>query len=118
MGKIVVIDDHSEVRDIIKEALENEGHEVYTAINGETGIQLITQYMPQIVITDILMPVKEGVNVVRSVRYNFPDTKIIVISGADRRENYFETAKSFGADEILSKPIDLDVLIDMVGKYS
>ena len=117
MGKIIVIDDNVDMRNILKDALEDEGHEVHAADNGESGLALVAQHTPQVVITDIFMPVKEGVNVVRTIKSKYPGIKILVISGADRRDNYFETAKKFGADETLAKPFMIGDLIDMVKKY-
>lgn len=117
MGKIIVIDDDFDIRTIIKDALEDEGHEVYTADNGDSGLTLVDQHKPQVVITDIFMPVKEGVNVVRTIKSKHPGIKILVISGADRRDNYFETAKNFGADETLAKPFQIEALIDTVAHF-
>lgn len=116
MDKIVVIDDQFGIRALIQDALEDSGFEVFTADNGEIGLSLVAEHSPKIVITDIFMPVKEGVNVVRSIKQDYPHIKVIVISGADRRENYFETAKQFGADETLSKPFKMECLIDLVLK--
>lgn len=118
MDKIVIIDDQKNVRTVIHDTLTNEGYEVFTADNGELGLELIARHNPKIVITDILMPTKEGINVVRSVKHNYPDIKIIIISGTDRRENYFKTAKQFGADETLSKPFKLEHLIEIVKNIS
>lgn len=111
--KILVIDDEDAVRQIICEYLEHAGHEVTPAKDGEHGLSLInTKDPPQIVITDIIMPRKEGLGTIVEIRKKFPSIKLIAVSGGGRAKtmDFLQVARKLGADAALPKPIDLEEL--------
>ena len=86
--------------------LENAGHELYEAANGDEAIRSFENFDLDLVITDIIMPGKEGIETIRELRAKAPDLKIIAISGGDRRgkANYLHLASKLGANEVISKP--------------
>lgn len=106
MARILVIDDQELVREAILVALEGAGHEVAEAENGQEGITLQKEQPFNLVITDIVMPVKEGVETIQELRRDFDGLKIIAISGGGRSksDNYLEVAGRLGADKVLPKP--------------
>ena len=110
MASILVIDDQQIVRDSYKDALEESGHTVITAADGAEALSFCENTRFDVVITDVCMPRKEGVSVVRAVKSQYEKTRIIVISGAEKRSHYLETAKAFGADLTLEKPVNLEKL--------
>ena len=116
MTKILVIDDEDMVRDVLRQTLEREGYEVEVAADGGKGLDLFQAWNPDLVITDILMPGKEGLETIRELRNLSPAVKIIAISGGgDRGDlNFLRAASMFGAVRTLSKPISRDVLLPMV----
>lgn len=117
MAKIIVIDDEPYILLMIKKMLENEGYDVELANNGKEGLEQIRRDPPDLVITDIVMPEKEGLEMIREVRSRFPEMKIIAISGGGRLDSgeYLEPARHFGAARILRKPFQKK---DMVAAVS
>jgi CheY-like chemotaxis protein len=107
MGKILVIDDEPSILLMIKKMLEKAGHEVDMALNGLEGIELFEKYKPDLVISDIIMPQKEGLETIMTLRKGRPELKIIAISGGGRigPEGYLPTAKLLGADMVFQKPL-------------
>ena len=106
MASILVIDDASEIREILREILEQAGHVVRIASNGNNAIKLFRKDVTDLVITDILMPEKEGLETIRELRKINPNLKIIAISGGGRinAKSYLAIAKSFGAEKTIPKP--------------
>lgn len=107
MAKILVLDDEAAILLMIKKMLERAGHDVDIALNGSDGMELFEKNKPDLLITDIIMPQKDGLEVVLELRKKYPDLKIIAISGGGRihPEGYLPSAKHFGADLIFQKPL-------------
>jgi two-component system response regulator (stage 0 sporulation protein F) len=107
MAKILVFDDEPSILLMLKKMLEKAGHEVDIALNGNDGLELFMKNQPDLLITDIIMPHKDGLEVVLELRKKYPELKIIAISGGGRihPEGYLPTAKHFGADLIFQKPL-------------
>jgi DNA-binding response OmpR family regulator len=116
MGKrILVVDDDSAVRDSIAMVLESVGFQVDQADQGASGMRLLRANEPALVITDILMPQKEGIETIREIRSVLPETPIIAISGsAEPLADYLKMAQTFGATAILAKPFNPTVLLELV----
>ena len=112
MARILIIEDEPQMRGMIEQVLIRAGHEVLTASDGKAGLDLFRDQMPDLVITDILMPEVDGLEIIRSLRREFPDLKIIAMSGGGEtgRLQYLPEAREFGADIALSKPFDPAVL--------
>jgi CheY-like chemotaxis protein len=108
MAKILVLDDEASIVLMIKKMLEKAGHEVEMALNGKDGMILFEQNKPDLLITDIIMPEKEGLETIFELRQKYPDLKIIAISGGGRisPEGYLPGAKLLGADMVFQKPLD------------
>jgi len=81
MAKILVIDDDGKFLEIMREYLENEGYEVLVASDGEIGAELYREKKPDLVITDVIMPEKDGAQVIFELQKEFPGIKIIVMTG-------------------------------------
>ena len=113
MAKILVIDDESAIAIMLKKMLERAGHEVETALNGNEGLLLFDKFHPQVLITDIVMPEKEGLELIFELRKKNPGLKIVAISGGGRFQNhgYLTSAKYLGANMVFQKPIDHKELI-------
>jgi CheY-like chemotaxis protein len=92
---------------MLKKMLEREGHEIETATNGKEGIELFEKGKPDLLITDIIMPEKEGLETILQLRKRFPDLKIIAISGGGRigPDEYLPVAKLLGASAVFQKPL-------------
>src|SRR5689334_21685732 len=104
MALILVIDDDPAMRRLVTRVLAGR-HKVIEAENGAEGLTLRAQHHPDLIITDILMPQKEGIETMREVKKLAPATKIIAMSGdASPNLMYLGMARSLGADAVLAKP--------------
>ncbi|HAG16545.1 MAG TPA: response regulator [Bacteroidales bacterium] len=116
--KIVVIDDDAQFRMMMVEMLERKGYEVYAAADGEEGIQLWESLSPDLVITDIIMPNKEGIETILELKRKNKAVKIIAISGGGRTnaQDNLRSAKLLGASLTLAKPFESAELMAAVVK--
>jgi CheY-like chemotaxis protein len=108
MARIILIDDEDAVRSSIGRILKRAGHEVLEASDGEAGLRLLAQAGADLVITDIFMPGLDGIVTVRRMRKEFPQVKVIVVSGGDSTGllDLRQDAELFGAAATLRKPFD------------
>ena len=116
MAHILVVDDEKDIRDMLKRMLEREEHVVTLAENGKQALKMIEAVDPEIIITDLIMPEKEGIETILEVRKRHPNIKIIAISGGGRvgPESYLKLAKSIGASHSLTKPFTHNELLSAV----
>lgn len=112
MAKIVCIEDEPEIREDIAEALEMQGHTIFEAENGEQGLETILRERPDLIISDITMPVLDGLGLLEKIRSQHPecaDIPFIFLSAlADRRDQI--AGREHGADEYLIKPVDFELM--------
>jgi CheY-like chemotaxis protein len=104
MAKILVIDDEPAIRQVIRQVLARAGHDVAEAADGAEGLVALHARMPDLIITDIMMPNKEGIETVRDLRREVPKLPILVISGNADSALYMQVAKLLGAHAALAKP--------------
>lgn len=122
MARLLLIDDDDEVRRTLVRMLETAGHEVHQAADGDSGIALCETVLPDLVITDILMPEKEGIETIMVLKRAHPGMKIVAISGGGRSGamDFLDMARALGADEALQKPFrraELLAIVDrLIGK--
>jgi CheY-like chemotaxis protein len=118
MPRILVIDDDDCVRSLIRVMLERTGYDVAEADSGETGITLYHAHPTDLVISDIVLPGKDGVQTIFELWQEFPDIKVIAISGGNTpdQEMNLRCAELFGAMHTLSKPFRMPELLAMVTK--
>ena len=81
MAQILIIEDNVEFRDVLREMLKREGYEVAVASDGEKGLNMFRNNPESLVVTDILMPHKDGIDVISELEKEFPESKVIAISG-------------------------------------
>jgi YesN/AraC family two-component response regulator len=118
MARILLIDDDDSVRTVLRLMLNQFGHVVIEARNGKEGMDLFMHANADLVITDIIMPEKEGLEVVKEMRRMVPLVKIIAISGGGRVNptDYLRMATFQGAAKVLAKPISSDALIGAINE--
>ena len=116
MARILVVDDDPDIRDMLRRMLETAGYEVLDAPDGEEALTLTEMSHPDAIITDVLMPEKDGLETILELRRSAPDVKIIAISGGDRvpADNYLRTARRLGAQHTFSKPFRCKDLLNAV----
>jgi len=116
MARILVIDDEDIVRHMLRTVLELQGYEVIEAKHGKEALQLQQISPPELVITDILMPENDGIEVILALRRQAPKLKVIAMSGGGRfkQADALETAELLGAVATLRKPFNLALVIETV----
>lgn len=133
MARILLIDDNDGFRSMLRTALERAEHHVVEASDGQEGYTTFKNGSFDLIITDIFMPVKEGIHTILDFKTEFPQTKIIAISGGGilannvgdddvlqlvnrtmSSQNILELARDFGADEVLKKPISIKRILQLI----
>ena len=116
MARILIIEDDELVRDTLRDMLETAGHEVLEAADGGQGLATYRENPADVVITDIIMPDKEGVETIIELRRDYPDVKIIAISGGGRigTTSFLELAREFGAQHAFGKPFQPEKLLSAI----
>lgn len=112
---VLVIEDDEVVRDLIKRLLEMADYRVIVAGNGREGLKQYRLTAPALVITDLIMPEREGIETIMELRKHGSNVRILAISGGGRIGNsdILRVARSLGADDILAKPFQP---VDLIGK--
>lgn len=115
MTTVLLIDDDSDVRHVLGRVLRSAGYEVVDAADGKQGLEAFGRHTPDLVITDIIMPNREGLETIASIR-EMSDVPIIAISGTAVTKNYdpLGDAKLFGANVAMGKPFGGDALLAAV----
>jgi CheY-like chemotaxis protein len=110
MSRVLVVDDEEQFRKMARRLLEAEGHEVIEAATGQEGIDQFRAFSPDIVVTDIIMPGKTGIEAIEQIRSENPAVRIIAISGSGgiATADFLNNAKKAGADYTLAKPFRVD----------
>jgi len=104
MKKLLVIDDEASTRDLLKMSLESDGYTVFVAEDGPKGLEIFARENPPVVLTDIKMPGMDGIEVLRKVKEQSPDTEVIVITGHGEM-NLAVQALQLEASDFINKPI-------------
>jgi len=114
--RILLIDDDDLVRSVMKQTLEREGFEVLEASNGNEGLMIFKNEPTDLIITDLLMPEKDGMEIIIEIQKDYPNTKLIAVSGGGKigAEHYLKMAKRTGAMLTLRKPIEREKLLEAV----
>ena len=126
MATILVVDDEIEVGTAVRRVLERAGYSVTVVNNASMGLDAVAQQRPDLVITDVIMPKVNGVEMIKILRGRYPSIRVIAISGggsfgplaykpdAISTHAYLAAARAAGADEFLTKPFDLTDLLAAV----
>lgn len=115
MAKILIVDDEASIRMMLTHMLEKDGHEVIVAEDGLQGIDLYRETLPDLVISDLVMPNKNGIDMILELKKEYPELRMVAISGGGGITgafDYLPTAKLVGADTILKKPFGIQDLRD------
>jgi YesN/AraC family two-component response regulator len=116
METILIIDDEAQIRSMVRLILERAGYTVREAQDGSDGIRLFREDPAELIITDLIMPNKDGIGMIIELKKDFPDLKIIAMSGGglNRPEGYLRGAQKLGAACTLSKPLNRSDLLRAV----
>jgi len=114
--RILIIDDEESIRNVLCSLLEDAGYEVMDAENGRVGIQQCQRMPVDLVITDIIMPEREGLETIRELRRLYPGMKIFAMTGAriSKQLDILNIAATFGAVRTFDKPFELVEILKAV----
>jgi CheY-like chemotaxis protein len=119
MKNILVIEDNENMLRMMNDLLSRSGYNVLTAVDGVAGIKAYRREKPDLVITDIIMPDKEGLEVIMELTNEKPRPKLIAMSGGGMLDarTYLNLAEKLGADATLEKPFRPADLLSLVEKF-
>ncbi|RPI52017.1 MAG: response regulator [Acidobacteria bacterium] len=109
MARILVVDDEAPIRDILERRLTQWGHEVTTAHSAEAAIEEMTTAPAEIVFSDVIMPLHDGVWLAKQIRERWPETVIVAVSGAQEMSTVMKMRQQ-GAVDYVVKPIGREML--------
>jgi len=113
-GTVLVVDDDPDLLKLITTAFARAGFKAYSARNGRLAVQLLKALKPDLMVTDIVMPEKEGIATIIEAKAAAPDMAVIAISGGGaygRTGNFLQWAEELGADEVMAKPFPMSQLL-------
>lgn len=116
MAKILVVNDDTLVRTSLSYALQDAGHQVVQAGNGDEGLAALKRESFDAVVLDILMPEREGIETIREIRKKWATLPVLAISGGDKtgRGDFLRMASALGADDTTAKPFTASDFVDRV----
>ncbi len=117
MKNIVLIEDEQDQREVYKNLLERNGFRVFEAPDGNAGCDIALTSPCDLVLTDLLMPGKEGYETIQELKVRCPEVKIIAMSsgfGTDKSNYLLEVAMDLGADDYLRKPVEIEDLVKKI----
>ncbi len=120
MARILIIDDDQPILDLLRMILEKAGYAVVTASDAKEGLAWYRAFPTDLIITDLIMPGKEGLVLIADLVEEYPEVKIIAISGGSNKVgsyDYLDAAKSFGACCILPKPFGVHDVLGAVQEW-
>ena len=116
--KILIVDDEQDIVETLKFMLEAQGYECYCAYDGETGLSMAKEIIPDLMILDVMMPKMNGYKISRLIKYDakYKDIPILMITARSQEEDKL-IGQETGANEYITKPFDLDEVIEKVKEY-
>lgn len=113
--KILIVDDEAGIVQEIKEFLQEEGYEIYTADSAKAGIKCVEEIKPDVIMIDVKLPDASGIEVLKACKERSPATKTIMVTGyVDQL--VMDEAEKIGRDTFLQKPFDLVRIIEEIEK--
>ena len=114
--KILIVDDNQDYLEILSDFLTGQGYEVVCCYNGKDAQEKFSEFLPDIVVTDIVMPEVDGIELLLSLRKINPEINVIAMSGGNKgyAGSYLQMAEKLGANVILNKPFELSVLLEEI----
>ena len=116
--KILIVDDEQDIVETLKFILETQGYTCFCAYNGEDGLNLAKEIMPDLIILDVMMPKINGYKISRLLKYDnkYKDIPIIMVTARSQEQDKL-IGEETGVNEYISKPFELNDILESVKKY-
>ena len=120
MVRVLVVDDNADMRDTLRVLLDRSGYDTETARDGQQALDVHRRRPVEVLLTDIYMPLSDGIETIQTFRRDFPEVKIIAMSGGGItvRGSYLGVASDIGADATLQKPFAFEALLAVFERLS
>ena len=118
MKKILIVDDEQDIVESLKFVLEASGFSCFTAFNGEDGLRMAKEIVPDLIILDVMMPKINGYKISRLLKYDakYKNIPILMVTARSQAEDKL-IGEETGADEYITKPFELDEVVKKVEQY-
>jgi two-component system, OmpR family, response regulator VicR len=114
---VMVVEDEQDFLELLKQVLEGEGFYVAAATDGEQAIELLKNFRPAVIVTDIMMPKMNGLELIEQIRKAPELAQIPIIAASAAHSGILAQATQAGANETIRKPLDFDELVEMLNRY-
>jgi CheY-like chemotaxis protein len=114
---VMVVEDEQDFLDLLKQVLEGEGFYVAAASDGEQALELLKNFRPAVIVTDIMMPKMNGLELIEQVRKRPELEHIPIIAASAAHSGVLTQAQQAGANETIRKPLDFDELVEILNRY-
>jgi CheY-like chemotaxis protein len=116
MARILLVDDDPGFGAVFTQALTKSGYAVHHVANGKLALEYLREHECELVMTDIIMPEMDGIELIARMKREFPGPRIVAMTGGGLMESgdYLQTAKLMGANASLSKPCSIELLLETV----
>jgi len=120
MAVVLIIDDNAQIRDLWADSLSEAGFDVRAAPSGVQGMEIARAEKVDVIVTDIFMPEKDGIETLLEIKSVRPQAKVLVVSGGSAMmdKSFLEVAERLGADATLQKPVDIDRFCELVTRLA
>ena len=118
MKKVLIVDDEQDIVESLQFVLESAGFECHCAYNGEEGLNLAREILPDLIILDVMMPKINGFKICRLLKYDnkYKNIPILMVTARSQNEDKL-IGEETGVDEYITKPFDLDEIVEKVRGY-
>jgi len=120
MAKLLIVDDDTDILDYLHTILTPLNHEIRVEKDAKNAIRILDKYHPDLIITDIFMPDMDGFELIKTIRKSHQDVKILGLSAVGSgfsQDLTLATAKDFGANTVMKKPIEQNKIINMINDF-
>lgn len=114
---VMVVEDEEDFLELLKQVLEGEGYYVAGAADGEQAMEMLQNFRPAVILTDIMMPRMNGLELIEQVRKTPGLERIPIIAASAAHSGILTQAQQAGANETIRKPLDFDELVGMLNRY-
>jgi CheY-like chemotaxis protein len=113
VARVLILEDNDDFRSLLQSKLESEGFEVAAVPDGTRALELMARQPPDVVLTDLFMPDKDGIETILEIRARYPRARIIAMSGWQSRakSDYLTVAREIGAVQTFRKPFELQEMV-------